>query len=509
MRNQTRRRSRARPPAESRSTDGYRRLLNPFEPAKVLSDDQVAAIHAAALEVLARSGVRVLHPEARAVYAEAGADVDEDSMDVRFDPALVEQLVATAPASFEMRSRDGNRDVVMGGRSVVFIPVSGPPYSMDLERGRRPGTLADYEDFIRLSHHFDVIHSLGAATEPQDLPVETRHLHMTLAALRLSDKIPFVYSRGRGQVADCLEMIRIAAGHDPDTFVSEPRCWTVINTNSPRQIDLPMCEGIIDFARAGQVLVITPFTLAGAMAPVTVAGALTLQHAEALAGIALAQAVVPGCPVVYGGFTSNVHMRSGAPAFGTPEAFKAAAASGQLARHLGIPWRSSAVNTANTPDAQSAYETAINLNGALQGGANMVIHAAGWLESGLSASYEKFILDVDLLQIVAESFQPLDTSGPELAVDAIDGVAPGGHFFGTEHTLERYRSAFYEPLVFDRSNFEQWTEEGAVTAPERAHRVWKEILATFEPPEIDGGAAAALDDFLARRTAEGGAPPRG
>ncbi|MGH8910883.1 MAG: trimethylamine methyltransferase family protein, partial [Acidimicrobiia bacterium] len=308
--------------------------------------------------------------------------------------------------------------------------------------------------------------------------------------------------------ADCLEIIRIGSGDDPETFNDTPRCWTVINTNSPRQLDLPMCEGIIDFARTGQVLVITPFTLAGAMAPVSLAGALTLQHAEALSGMTLAQMVRPGAPVMYGGFTSNVDMRSGAPAFGTPEAFKAAVASGQLARRLGVPWRSSGVNTANVPDAQSAYETMMNMNGALQGGANMIIHAAGWLESGLSASFEKFVLDVDMLQMIAESFQPIDASQAEIALDAIAGVDPGGHFFGTAHTLERYRSAFYEPLLFDRSNFESWQEAGSLTALERANDLWKSVLATYEPPPIEDALAAQLVDFVDRRTSEGGALPR-
>lgn len=468
----------------------------------------MAAIHSAALTVLAESGVRVLHPEARQFLAEAGAEVDEDSMMVKFDPAQIEAATASAPSRFEFRSRDGNRDVAMGGRAVAFIPVAGPPYAMDLDRGRRPGTLSAFDDFLKLSQHFDVIHSLGPAVEPQDIALGERHLQMTLSEMLLSDKVPFVYSRGRGQVADCLEMIKIAHGLDDAGLVAEPRCWSVINTNSPRQLDLPMCEGIIDFARVRQVLVITPFTLAGAMAPVSLAGALTLQHAEALAGIALAQIVSPGTPVVYGGFTSNVDMRSGAPAFGTPEAYKAAIASGQLARHIGVPWRSSGVNTSNAPDAQSAYETMFNMMGALHGGADMIVHAAGWLESGLSASYEKFILDVDMLQVIAESYQPIDTSEAELAVDAIAGVDPGGHFFGTEHTLERYRSAFYEPIVFDRSNFGQWTEAGSLESPVRANKLWKEILASFEPPALDESVAGELKEFVARRTAEGGALPR-
>lgn len=502
------RRRRARKATDSARSDKYRRLTNPFEPAKVLSDDEVAGIHEAGLKVLAGTGIRVLHEEARSILKDAGAEVDEDTELVRIDPGLVTESLASAPSRFEIRSRTGTRDVLMGDRSVAFFPVAGPPHSMDLDRGRRAGTKDDYDDFIKLAQSFDVIHGLAPAVEPQDVPLEDRHLEMTLSQILFSDKIPFVYSRGRAQVADCLEMIGLANGVDESTLSEEPLCWTVINTNSPRQLDLPMCEGIIDFARAGQVLVITPFTLAGAMAPVSLAGALTLQHGEALAGLTLAQVVTPGAPVVYGAFTSNVDMRSGSPAFGTPEAFKAAVASGQLARHIGVPWRSSGVNTSNVPDAQSAYETMFNTFGALAGGANMVIHSAGWLESGLSASYEKFVLDIEMLQIIAESFQPIEATDAELALDAIAEVDPGGHFFGIDHTLARYRSAFYEPVLFNRVNFEQWQEEGAVTSMERANKLWKEALISFQAPPIDDGTAAALADFVGRRKAEGGAAPR-
>ncbi len=497
----------------ARRTDGsgsggprYRHLTNPYEPARILDDDQVEAVHHAAVTLLGETGIRVLHPEARSILAGAGAAVDDEM--VRFDPELVAGSIDTAPARFVLRSRSGERDIEMGGNSVAFLPVAGPPFAVDLDRGRRAGAMSDFEDFIKLSHFFDVIHGLGPSVEPQDVPLETRHLRMTLTQQLLSDKVPFVYSRGRAQVTDCLEMIRIGNGLDLDGFRAGPRCWTVINTNSPRQLDMPMCEGIIDFARAGQVLVITPFTLAGAMAPVSLAGALTLQHAEALAGLTLAQVVEAGTPVVYGAFTSNVDMRSGAPAFGTPEAFKAAVASGQLARHIGVPWRSSGVNTSNAPDAQAAYETMMNMVGALQGGAHMIIHAAGWLESGLSASYEKFVLDVDMLQMFAESFRPIDSSPGEVALEAIAGVDPGGHFFGAPHTLERYRTAFYQPLLFDRSNYETWTEAGALTAAERANGYWKQILSAFEPAPVDDGVAAELTAYVERRTAEGGAAPR-
>jgi trimethylamine--corrinoid protein Co-methyltransferase len=277
--------------------------------------------------------------------------------------------------------------------------------------------------------------------------------------------------------------------------------------NSPRQLDVPMSMGIIAFARAGQVCIMTPFTLAGAMAPVSLAGALLLQHVEVLASVALAQTVRAGAPVVYGAFTSNVDMRSGSPAFGTPEAFKGAVASGQLARHIGLPLRSSGSSSSNVEDAQAGYETMMNTSGALFGGANVIMHAAGWQEGGLCASFEKLVLDVEMLQMFAETFAPLDATEPELAYDAIAEVAPGGHFFGSSHTLDRYDRAFYEPLVFSRQNVGQWIDEGSTTASMRASGVVRATLARFEPPPIDDAVIAELDDFVARRTAAGGAQP--
>ena len=403
----------------------------------------------------------MLLSEARETLRRAGASVDEETQLVRFEPELVEQATATAPSSFELIGRSPERTVTLGRRQLVTVPVSSPPAVSDLDGGKRVGSLADFRDLLRLTQHFDVLHVNGPCVEPQDVDLPFRHLQSGFAYLTLTDKAPFLYSRGRGQVADGFELVRIAHGVDAEAFTAAPRCYTVINSNSPRQLDIPMCMGLIDFAAAGQLSVVTPFTLAGAMAPVTLAGALTLQHAEALAGITLTQAVQPGAPVMYGAFTSNVDMKSGAPAFGTPEYFKAALASGQLARRVGLPYRSSAPNASNAVDGQAMYETMISLYGAVLGGCDMLIHAAGWLEGGLTASKEKFILDVEVLQMLAETFAPLVVDDEEIGLDAIAATPPGGHFFGGEHTLQRYRTAFYEPLVSDWSNFGQWTEMGA------------------------------------------------
>jgi len=502
-----RRGARAEVAAPERRSLRYRSLINPFPPIELLSGDEVAHVHRSALELLRDQGIRVLLPEAREMLRTAGAGVDEETMLVRFEPELVDGATASAPSSVALVARSPERTVTLGGRHLVTVPVSSPPAVSDLDGGKRVGNLADFRDLVRLTQHFDVLHVTGPCVEPQDVDLPYRHLQSGLAYLTLTDKAPFLYSRGRGQVADGFELTRIAHGVDAETFAEAPRCYTVINSNSPRQLDIPMCMGLIDFAAAGQLSVVTPFTLAGAMAPVTLAGALTLQHAEALAGITLTQAVRPGAPVMYGAFTSNVDMKSGAPAFGTPEYFKAAVASGQLARHVGLPYRSSAPNASNAVDSQAMYETMISLYGAILGGCNMLIHAAGWLEGGLTASKEKFILDVEVLQMLAETFQPLRVDHDEIALDAIAETPPGGHFFGGEHTLQRYRTAFYEPLVSDWSNFGQWTETGSRDATERANEIWKRALAEYEPPPLDEAIAAELEEFVERRTAEGGAPP--
>lgn len=472
-----------------------------------MSADELEHIHRSALELLRDHGIRVLLAEARETLQRAGASIDEETQLVRFEPELVEQAIATAPGSFELIGRSPERTVMLGQRRLVNVPVSSPPAVSDLDGGKRVGNLADFRDLLRLTQHFDVLHVNGPCVEPQDVDLPFRHLQSGLAYLTLTDKAPFLYSRGRGQVADGFELVRIAHGVDEEEFSAAPRCYTVINSNSPRQLDIPMCMGLIDFAAAGQLSVVTPFTLAGAMAPVTLAGALTLQHAEALAGITLTQAVRPGAPVMYGAFTSNVDMKSGAPAFGTPEYFKAALVSGQLARRVDLPYRSSAPNASNAVDAQAMYETMMSLFGAVLGGCNMLIHAAGWLEGGLTASKEKFVLDVEVLQMLAETFAPVVVEDAEIGLDAIAETPPGGHFFGGEHTLQRYRTAFYEPLVSDWSNFGQWTEAGARDATQRANEVWKRVLAEFEPPPLDDAIAAELEEFVARRTSEGGAPP--
>jgi trimethylamine--corrinoid protein Co-methyltransferase len=324
--------------------------------------------------------------------------------------------------------------------------------------------------------------------------------------MRLSDKVGFASSLGRHRVRDGIEFARIGRAIGREQLLNEASCYTVVNTNSPLKLDGPMSNGIIEMARNGQMVCVTPFTLAGAMAPVTIAGALVEQNAEALAGIALAQLVRPGAPVVYGGFTSNVDMKSGAPAFGTPEYMKATIVGGQLARRYRVPYRTSSTNAANAVDAQAAYESVFSLWAAIMGGGNMIIHSAGWMEGGLVASYEKFALDIDLLQMVAEFLKPLDMSEDALGIEAMREVGPGGHFFGAAHTLARYTDAFYAPLISDWRNFQQWQAAGSPEAAQKANALWKQALAEYEPPTLNPAIAEELEAFVERRIAEGGEP---
>ncbi|MGQ0566436.1 MAG: trimethylamine methyltransferase family protein [Gemmobacter sp.] len=474
-------------------------------PVRVISDDQVAAIHDAALRVLSDQGMRVLHGPARDLFRTAGASVQDQT--VRLDPALVAERLATVPPSFTLTARNPARNLVLGGGHCVYAAVGGPAYVMDNDRGRRDGTFAEMCDYLKLIQTLNVLHQEGGGPfEPLDLPSHTRHLDIYHAQIRHLDKSWQTQTLGLARTMDGIEMAAIMLGTTPEGLTDTPVLLGIINTNSPLQLDVPMAEGLIALAAHGQVNVITPFTLAGAMAPVTVAGALVLQHAEAMAGIVLTQIVRLGVPVMYGGFTSNVDMRSGSPAFGTPEYAKAAQASGQLARHIGVPFRSSNVTAANEVDAQAAYESQMALWGALTGGAHLLEHAAGWLHGGLTASFEKLILDAEMLQMMDAYFEPLSTSPGDLALDAILEAGAGGHFFGTAHTMERYQTAFHAPMLSNWDNHPNWLLKGGIDARARANTVWKELLAGAEDPPLDAGIDEALAAYVTRRKAMGGAP---
>jgi trimethylamine--corrinoid protein Co-methyltransferase len=494
---------RPRRPAPGIQRLPFRRLVNPFEPLRLLSDDHVEAIHQASLRILSEIGVECLGDGALDVFEAAGAMVDRSTRKVRLDPAQVEGLVAQAPSEFTLHARNPDRTVVFGGRHLVFGSVGGPAFANDLDRGRRAGSFADLQEFVRLVGTLDVIHQEGGGPiEPNDLPVETRHLDLYRTFATELDKTWQCLGSGATVVDDALEVLEIVRGVDRETLILEPSAMTVINTNSPLRLDGPMGDGLIRMARFGQPVVATPFTLAGAMSVVSLAGAIAQQNAEALFLVALSQTVRPGTPMVYGAFTSNVDMRTGAPAFGTPEYVKGAIASGQMARRYGLPWRSSNATASNVVDAQAAYESEMAVWGSIMGGVNLLYQGAGWLEGGLTASYEKLIIDAEILQMMSEVLQPLEVSEATLGLEALADVGPGGHFFGSAHTLERYETAFYQPIVSDWRNFETWQSDGARTATERANGIWKRLLAEAVPPALDPAAAEALDAFIARRKRE-------
>jgi trimethylamine--corrinoid protein Co-methyltransferase len=485
----------------------FRQPRLPYEPTRAISDDELEAIHRASLRVLAETGMDFLDPDAREHLRRAGADVRDGVERVRFDPAMVESVIQTVPGEFTLHARNPEKDLRIGGTWTAFGTVGSPPNVADLDRGRRIGNREDYQNLLRLGQSLNSVHFLaGYPVEPVDVHHGVRYLHATHDALTLMDKAIHCYSLGRQRNLDVLEMIRIARGVDASALDTEPSVFTVVNTSSPLRLDTPMSQGVIAFAERNQVVCITPFTLSGAMAPVTLAGALVEQNAEALAGIVLTQVVRPGSPVIYGGFTSNVDMQSGAPAFGTPEAMRTAMIGGQLARRYGVPYRSSNVNAANALDAQAAYESVFSLWGAIQGGVNLLMHGAGWMEGGLHASYEKMILDAELLGMVEAFLEPVVVDDDTLALDAIAEVGPGGHFFGVGHTQSRFKTAFHKPMLSDWRNYETWQEAGSPELPSKANRVWKELLAAYEPPPMDPAIREELDAFVARRVAEGGVP---
>jgi len=492
--------------AASKRTPNYRQLRNPFPIMSVFSDDEAANMHETALNMLEELGMRVLLPEAVKIYAAAGARVDGDM--VYIGREIIEAAVALAPKSIHCQAGARDRDIVLELGALAFQPGAGAPHATDLKRGRRPGTAEDFTDYTRIAHHYDVFQMMSPSVEPQNVPTHLRHYFTTLTQADYTDKFPFLFARGTPQTMDNFEMLKIARGLSEDELLNGVHAYTIINTNSPRTLDIPMAQGLIDFARHGQLSIVTPFTLMGAMAPITVAGAITLSHAECLAAITLTQLVRPGAPVCYGTFTSNVDMKSGAPAFGTPSHFQASLAAGQMARMLGLPWRSAAGSAANMNDVQAANENQLGLWGCLLSGATVIIHSAGWLEGGLSVSYEKIITDVEVLNSVAELCAGAKAGVDEIGfANALSHVAPSGHFFAAPQTMERYDTEFYEPVIHDYANFGTWSERGGLDASTRATAVWEGILAQPHTPMSPPDRLDALRAFIDKRTSEGGAPP--
>ena len=481
---------------------------NRDKPIEPLGDAGVQAIHDGAMRVLEEIGIEFLNDEALALYREAGCTVE--GQNVKMGRDWVMEMLGHAPESFTLTPRNPDRKITIGGDFMTFGNVSSPPNYFDLEIGKKvPGNRAQCANLLKLTQHFNCIHFAGGyPVEPVDIHASVRHLDVLYDKLTLTDKVMHAYSLGKERVEDVMEMVKIAGGLSEKAFQATPRMYTNINSTSPLKHDFPMIDGCLRLVRRGQAVVVTPFTLAGAMAPVTMSGAVTLSIAEALSVIALFQYVAPGSACAIGTFTSNVDMKTGAPAFGTPEYMRATQMTGQLARFYGLPLRSSGVCAANVPDGQAMWETSNSLWAAVQSGTNMVYHAAGWLEGGLIASPEKFIMDCEVLQMIQRYMEPeVTATGPEdIAFDAIREVGSNGHYFGIQHTQDRYEDAFYSPFVSDWQNFEAFQLNGGIWTAERAHHLFKQIIDQFEAPPLEEDRREALDAFVARRKEEGGAP---
>ena len=482
--------------------------INRDAPVEPLTPDGIAAIHDGAMRILEEIGIEFLNDEAIGILRKAGCTIQ--GQNVRMGRDFVMEMVAKAPAQFTITPRNPERSIEIGGRTMLFGNVSSPPNYWDMEIGKKvAGTREMCRNLLKLTQYFNCIHFAGGyPVEPVDIHASVRHLDVLFDKLTLTDKAMHAYSLGKERVEDVMEMVRIAGGLSHEEFEAAPRMYTNINSTSPLKHDQPMIDGCLRLARRGQAIVVTPFTLAGAMAPVTMAGAVAQSLAEALCAVALFQYVRPGIPCVLGTFTSNVDMKSGAPAFGTPEYMRSTQMTGQMARYYGLPMRSSGVCSSNVPDGQAMWETSNSLWAAVQSGTNMVYHAAGWLEGGLIASPEKFIMDCEVLQQIQRYMDPqICATGPdEIAIEAIRSVGNDGHFFGIQHTQDRYTTAFYQPFLSDWKNYEAWEANGGVWTAERAHYMFKEIVSSFEAPPMDAAIRDELADFVARRKAEGGAP---
>ncbi len=486
----------------------YRQKKNPFQPMNIFSEDEIESIHEASLKVLCDTGIDIQSPRAVEVLKRGGAAVDSDGKRVRFEPGFIMEKIASTPSEFTLHGRNKERHVHVGGQSIINTMVSSAPNVSDLERGRILGNFEDYTNLIKLGEILNTVHAFGGyPVEPCDLDVSVRHLQAVSAAVRLSTKPLFGYAIGSERMLDAIEIIRIGRGINEDTLLKEPSITTVVNANSPLVYDKALLEGAIEMAEHNQPVIYTPFTLAGAMAPITVAGALVQQNAEALAGLAFHQCVKPGAPAMYGSFTSNVDMKSGSPAFGTPEYTQATIASGQLARKYKIPLRASNANASNAPDEQSVYESQMSLWACLLGQVNFILHGHGWIEGGLCASYEKVILDAEMNQMMEAFLQPAIVNKDTLGVEAIAEVGPANHFFAAQQTLERYETEHYNPMLSDWRNFESWRDAGSETATQRANKIWKQLLEEYEEPKLKPEVEEELSAFVDKRVSEGGAAP--
>jgi trimethylamine--corrinoid protein Co-methyltransferase len=467
---------------------------------EILSHEAVETLDRGWRRIVSEIGVEFILPEAVEVFREAGQTVEGAA--VKLDPEFVLEQVAKAPHEFDVQARNPAHTVHIGGDSMVFAAVYGCPFVREGDE-RRDATMADFENLVRLSQAFPELDSPGGTIcEPNDRPLDSRHLDMVYALQTLSDK-PYMGSVTSGpNAADTIRMTEILFG-GRETIEETPAVISLINVNSPLRYDDRMLAAMFEYVRAGQPVVITPFLLMGAMSPVSIPATLAQQLAEALAGIALSQLLRPGAPIILGSFLSNTDMQSGSPSFGTPESATGLLCTGQLARHFGLPWRSGGGFTSSqSVDAQAAYEASMTMIPTFLAGTNYVMHAAGWLESGLVSCFEKFVVDIELLRMLQHEFQPLEVSEETLAFGAHEEVGHGGHFLGAAHTLERFRDCFYRPLLSSTENFERWQRNGGRDAAVRAGEIWRKTLEEYEQPPLDDAIREELAEYVSRRRTE-------
>jgi trimethylamine--corrinoid protein Co-methyltransferase len=476
-------------------------FVNRMPRFEILSPDAIATLERGWKRIVTEIGVDVGSAEALDHFRRAGQRVEGTI--VYPDPEFLLAQVARAPSTFTLQARNHAHDLTIGGDAMVFASVYGPPFVREGDV-RREGTIADFQRLVQLSQHFPQIDSPGGVIcEPGDRPLDSRHLDMLLALQTLSDKPYFGSVTSRENARDSLAMSEIVFGSR--AAIEETPCLTaIINVNSPLRYDERMLDALLEYAAAGQPVIITPFLLMGAMAPTSVPAAIAQQTAEAFVGIALTQLVRPGTPVILGSFLSATDMQSGSPSFGGPESAQSLFVTGQLARHYGLPWRAGGggLTASQTCDAQAAYESLNTLLPAFLAGANLVMHAAGWLESGLVSCYEKFILDVELLRTLVEEFTPLEIDEASLAFEAHDEVRHGGHFLGAAHTMTRFRTCFYRPMLSSTENYERWRRNGSNDATARAGVLWRRALEEYVEPALDDGVRAELEEFVSRRRGE-------